>query len=145
MCSVDCSPCQHATRKPVKTVKHRPDITVQPRVAVLTKSAVSRCLNGLIRDIVPRGGEVECVQAMHYLPNTTVSVSPALGRQPPLLCSLTSRHWRPYFLSLSDQKIERLQVYIPCVRLSAGNSRTTKRILIITAYLPEFNRNLPTL
>jgi len=35
------------------------------------------------------------------------------------------------------KKIERLQIYTPYVRLSAGDSRTTKRILIITAYLPE--------
>ena len=113
MCSVDCSPCQHATRKPVKTVKHRPDITVQPRVAVLMKRTVPRCLNGLIRDIVPRGGEVECVQAMHYLPNETVSVSPALGQQPPLLCSLTSCHWRPYFVAFGSKKLKGSKFTLP--------------------------------
>ena len=139
---MDCLPCQHATRKPLK---HRSDLTVQPRVAVLMKRSVQCCLNGLIRDMVPRGGEVECDQAMHSLPNTTVAVSPALGQQPPPVCSVTSRHCMPYFLSLSDQNIVRLQAYLPSVRLSAGNCRKVKRILTITVYLAEFNRNLPTL
>lgn len=64
----------------MKTVKYRSDLTAQPRVTVLMKRTVPRCLNGLIRDMVPRGGEVECVQAMHSLPNTTVQVRQSNSR-----------------------------------------------------------------
>jgi len=59
-------------------------------------------------------------QCILYPTRQCRSVSPTLGQQPPPVCSLISRHWRPYFLSLLDQKIERLQVYLPYVRLSAG-------------------------
>jgi hypothetical protein len=138
---VGCSPCQHATRKPVKTGKHRPDLTVQPRVAVLMKRQYRAALmvsSGIwCHEGVRWNAFKQCILS---LPNTTVSVSPALGQQPTATtsdCILTSRHWMPYFLSLSDQKIVRVQVYLPYVRLPAVKSRPVKRILTITQSLKE--------